>query len=62
MIPCIVTCKKCKEVIKIEMTPMQFMRYELQQETIHDIFPLMDPDTKELLVSGICGTCYNSWN
>lgn len=52
-------CKHCKEVKEFEVTLDQYMRIEAGQEHIQDIIPEHSPDEREILISGICSSCYD---
>lgn len=55
-------CKVCPECDKknyIEISDEQYQRYTEGSELIQKIFPEMNPIQREILVTGICGDCWN---
>jgi hypothetical protein len=57
----VIKCKKCDKFFDLKFTEKQ---WELLQDSrrglIQDILPDWSADDRELLVSGICGRCYDA--
>ena len=53
-----VTCKKCKSSISIPLKLEDVEKYR-EGALIQDAFPYLDENQRELLMSGICGTCFD---
>lgn len=56
-----VTCRVCKEQRYVQVRPSEMMRLwkPNRTELIQDIFPDMDAEARELLVSATCGSCWD---
>jgi hypothetical protein len=54
-----VTCKECKTEHYFEVLEDQWIRIQTGDESIQNILPHFDSDERELLISGICGSCWN---
>ena len=55
-VPCIY---KCGEVYDIEMTLQQYECWVNRIGLIQDVFPDLDVDSREILISGQCKKCYD---
>ena len=53
-----VVCVSCGEPKQFEVDAYGYSR-RLEGELIHKCFPTMDPATRELMISGICGECWD---
>jgi hypothetical protein len=51
-------CKFCKVVHNLEVTKAGYEQYEKGAD-IYQAFPKMTPDDRELLISGMCGPCFD---
>lgn len=51
-----VTCINCKEHHQIEVYEEDYVNWE-NGMLIQEALPYVDPDTRELLISGMCGRC-----
>lgn len=54
-----VPCKSCKDFIPLEASESSWVWFELGA-LVQDAFPDMSPSERELLVSGICGDCFDA--
>lgn len=54
-----VNCEICNEEHWFDMTQLQYKRWTKQKDLIQNIFPEMSVDEREILVSGICSSCYD---
>jgi hypothetical protein len=52
------TCINCKKVVDFEL-PLAAWNAWLHGELIQRCFPDMDPDRREILISGVCGVCFD---
>lgn len=52
-------CVECREVIEIEMTFEQYVAWKYKKDLVQNIFPELKPEIREILISGICPTCWN---
>ena len=53
------TCFQCKTTHHFILNKDQYLDWQIGMR-IQNAFPEMDPDTRELLISGICGTCFDN--
>lgn len=53
-------CRMCKEKKEVKMTVQQYVDLENGEKLIQDILPNHSIDERELLVSGVCGSCFDS--
>ncbi len=53
-----VECVNCGEPKQFEVDAYGYAR-RIEGELIQRCFPTMDASTRELMVSGICGTCWD---
>jgi hypothetical protein len=57
-------CIFCGKVIDIEFTTKQYLRYlewkEGKISHIQDALPELSADNRELLISGVCGECFDN--
>jgi hypothetical protein len=54
-----ITCGICGSGYSIACSEEQYRQYLAREKNIQDIFPELSADIRELLLSGICGTCYD---
>jgi hypothetical protein len=52
-----IACRLCDYVEKIEITDEQQKR--LKKDLIQDVLPHLSADTRELILSKTCGTCFD---
>lgn len=53
-----VGCQKCMGQFEIRGEDRDFIRWE-EGELIQDALPYLSADERELLISGICGGCFD---
>ncbi|UKM63098.1 hypothetical protein [Weizmannia phage Youna2] len=53
-----VTCRCCKKVYELNVTEEQIIRYREGAFAQH-AFSHLSPNERELLISGICGKCFD---
>ena len=51
-------CKICKEEFDLEVTASQLFQLK-QGALVQNVFPYLNADERELIISGICGQCYD---
>ena len=51
-------CEQCGHVFKIDV-PEAALKAWRDGELIQNAFPTMPKDIRELLISGICGSCFD---
>lgn len=57
-----VTCPMCGEQIGIPVTEEQFNEYySPNRRHIQDIFPELNPEIREMLISGCCPECWDKY-
>jgi hypothetical protein len=54
------SCHCCGKRQIVEMKPEQFQQWIHAEKVIQDIFPDMDSDDREFLISRNCGECFES--
>lgn len=52
-------CRSCKKRVDIEMSLEQLKELTYGVKNIQEIFPTHTPEQREILISGICGDCFN---
>jgi hypothetical protein len=55
------TCPWCGQENSVEMTDEQYDEYTTGASTIQRIFPELTPATREILITGICGKCWDKY-
>ncbi len=53
-----VTCKECNVNYTIVLPKEPYIKWQTGT-SIQKVFPEIDLDTRELLISGICGQCFD---
>jgi len=51
-------CKICKKEFDLEVTASQLFQLK-QGALVQNVFPYLNADERELIISGICGQCYD---
>ena len=51
-------CMDCNKVFKIEIDEKAFEKWR-KGAHIQDVMPRLSADIRELLISGICGSCFD---
>ena len=54
-----VTCKKCNTNHTIVLDKDRYIKW-MTGTSIQQVFPEISLDTRELLISGICGSCFDN--
>ena len=54
-----ITCHNCKKHFSITMTDQQYKDYN-EGCYVQEIFPEKTADERELLISGMCGNCFDN--
>ena len=54
-----VTCRVCSTEHRFILDKEQYFNWQAGM-VIQQAFPEMDPDIRELLISSICGTCFDN--
>lgn len=54
-----VRCSQCQEVITLSITEQQYLDWKKSNQNIQDYFPNVSADERELLISGVCGKCFD---
>lgn len=52
------TCSRCSTKIELSVDEKDIARYK-SGELIQNCFPYLSADQREILISGICGTCFD---
>ena len=53
-----IACIKCGEVHHLKLDIRKFNRWRQKRENIQDVFPELSPEDRELMISQICGKCW----
>lgn len=53
-------CRTCGQVIDIEVNKIDYDRYKAGLIKVQDAFPYLTADEREMLMTGICGDCYDA--
>lgn len=53
-----VRCRTCGQLRPVDCTDEQYVRWKEGRELIQDVMPKTSKDQRELLLSGICGECF----
>ena len=54
-----ITCKECNTNHAIVLDKERYIKWQTGTR-IQFVFPEIDLDTRELLISGICGSCFDN--
>jgi len=52
-------CIECEKSFELVVKTTDWHRFEIGKEFIRDCFPYLTLDQRELLLSGICGECFD---
>lgn len=52
------TCRSCKELITLIMPTTAYYSWQ-EGKLIQNVLPMLSADERELLISGICGKCFD---
>jgi len=53
-------CKKCNKRIVIELPDQEYANFIRGNMLIQQALPSVSSDKREMLISGICGECYDA--
>lgn len=53
-------CKTCGQVIEMEVNEKDLVMYRAGVKKAQDAFPYLTPAEREMLISGICGDCFDA--
>lgn len=51
-------CIECGKVIEISMTFEQYVAWKYKKDLVQNIFPELNKELREVLISGICPECW----
>lgn len=51
-------CRECCKTVKMSVDPEGVRQYN-EGEKVQDAFPYLTADEREILISGICGECFD---
>lgn len=54
-----VECRKCKKDVPVNCTDEQYIKWKTGQGLIQNVMPNVPANERELLISGICGPCFD---
>ena len=55
----IAQCSMCEQVHYIVVPKRDYTRWMRGKAVIQDAMPYMHPDVRELMLSGVCGECFD---
>ncbi len=55
----LIKCPICGKEFEVSMTDEQYIKYIEGEENIQNIFPDWPADKREMLITGICGKCWD---
>jgi len=55
-----ITCRKCGSIFSIKVKYSDLQTFKKGEKKIQNIFPYLSPGERELLISNICETCFDS--
>lgn len=53
-------CPICRGITEVEVYEDDYREFENSDKLIQDIFPYLSPSAREILITGICPTCWNN--
>ena len=53
------SCQDCGKVVELELSQEQIDRYN-SGVLAQNAFPHLTPDEREIIISGICGECFDN--
>lgn len=54
-----ITCNECGQTTVLEMTKEKHREWASDNKKIQDVFPCLDKNIRELMISGMCGECFD---
>lgn len=55
----IIICGKCRDAQTVDVTDHELARHA-RGEYAQDVWPHLDADMRELIISGVCGPCFDA--
>lgn len=55
----IIKCEHCGNAYKLMIYPSDIEKFKSGQYNIQEVFPYLTPGERELIMSGICGSCFD---
>lgn len=55
-----VTCIVCNKTYELPVYEEDYNKYMAHECMVQDAFPYLTPDQRELLISGICDSCFDN--
>lgn len=53
-------CISCNNHVNIIATEKQWEQYRNGVKKIQDVFPELTPDEREIMITGMCGDCFDN--
>lgn len=53
------TCRMCSGIVTMEVDEEHYDNYQKGAATIQECLPELTADEREIIISGICGTCFD---
>lgn len=53
------TCNRCKDQVEMKVVQEDYEAWENGEFLIQDAFPYLSADEREVLISGMCGPCFD---
>lgn len=54
-----VKCRRCGQIVKLRVYPIDIDRYNTEGLLAQDAFPYLAPEKREILISGVCPDCWD---
>jgi hypothetical protein len=54
-----VQCRKCRDIVHLNVNERDVVAWR-NGRSIQDAMPYLTPDEREILISGICGPCFDA--
>lgn len=54
-----ITCKRCKTLHALHVDHAGLYKWHVEKEPIQRVLPTLSADDRELLISSICGKCWD---
>jgi hypothetical protein len=52
-------CRQCKRELQLRVPDYNYQMWHNRQASVQDAFPMLTADEREILISGICGKCFD---
>ena len=53
-----VDCRMCGKTVNLVIEQEDFKKFKNREGAVQDIFPYLNADEREMLISGICSNCW----